>query len=392
MIYFDNAATTLQKPPEVARAVAQAIETCASVGRGGHAPAMLAAQAVYDCRVLAGELFDCDPEQVVFTMNATHGLNIALASLVQPGDRVLITGFEHNAVTRPLYARRARVEVAADRLFDQASLLVGWEAGVARRPKAAVCTWVSNVFGNILPVEKMARICRNHGVPLVIDASQAAGTLSVSLIRTGAAFLAMPGHKGLYGPQGTGLLLCGGGAEALLQGGTGSESISQCMPEALPDRLEAGTHNVCGIAGLKAGLAYVRERGPENILAWEKKLCAILQEELADLPKLRAFFGPEQSGVVSFQVADVDCETAAEQLAEAGIAVRAGLHCAPLAHETAGTLLAGTVRVSFSDFNTPEEVRRFAQQCKKLFCPTFFPQLPLAIDGKIGYNYTNKKV
>ena len=261
MIYFDSAATTLQKPPSVAEAVARAIRTHASVGRGGHPAAERAAQTVFACRSLAGQLFDAAPEQVVFTMNATHGLNLAIKTLVKPGDCVIVSGFEHNAVLRPLHAVGAELTVVGTALFRPDRLLEELAQALARRPAAVVCTHVSNVFGYILPLADIAALCRMHGVPLIVDASQSAGTLPVSLEKTGAAFIAMPGHKGLYGPQGTGLLLCAMPGRPLLEGGTGSNSEQIAMPDFLPDRLEAGTHNVCGIGGLLAGLRFVRDTG-----------------------------------------------------------------------------------------------------------------------------------
>ena len=185
----------------------------------------------------------------------------------------------------------------------------------------------------------------------------------------GAAFVAMPGHKGLYGPQGTGLLLCQAGGEPLIAGGTGSLSRQPEMPDFLPDRHEAGTHNVCGIGGLLAGLRFVRERRPEELLAEERALTALAARGLRQLPGVEVFTGPGQSGVLSFRCRDLDCEEAAARLAEAGIAVRAGLHCAPMAHRSGGTLETGTVRVSFSAFNTSAEVRQFLQVCRTAFLP-----------------------
>ena len=252
MIYLDSAATTLQKPPEVARASAWAIGHLASPGRGGHRPAMAAADAAFACREEAAALFDVpEPERVVFTFNATHGLNLAIKSLVRPGDTVVVSGYEHNAVTRPLRAiPGVTVRVADSPLFDRAAALEAFRRALTPEVRAAVCTHVSNVFGFILPIEDIAALCRSRGIPLIVDASQSAGCLPISLRQLGAAFIAMPGHKGLYGPQGTGLLLCGGAAEPLLEGGTGSVSLRQEMPDFLPDRLEAGTHNIAGIAGL----------------------------------------------------------------------------------------------------------------------------------------------
>lgn len=365
MIYLDSAATSLLKPLAVEQAVLRALRTMASPGRGSHTPAMLAAETVYDCREEAAALFHVpEPERVVFTMNATHGLNIAIRSLVPPGGTVVISGFEHNAVTRPLHALGATLRVAGRRLFDPDDTLRNF-ARLLPGADAAVCTQVSNVFGYVLPIAEIAALCRENGVPLIVDASQAAGVLELDFAGWGAAFAAMPGHKGLFGPQGTGLLLCGERGEPLLCGGSGSESRRQAMPEELPERLEAGTHNVCGIAGLLAGLRYVREKGPETILAHERKLLALAAEELAG-SGLELFTGTDQAGVLSLRVPGLDSESAAQALAERGVCVRAGLHCAPLAHESAGTLETGTVRLSFSPFVTEGQLRVSCRALRQL--------------------------
>ena len=214
---------------------------------------------------------------------------------------------------------------------------------------------MSNVFGFTLPVYDIAAECRRAGVPLIVDASQSAGALTVDFSRLGAAFAAMPGHKGLMGPQGTGLLLCSQTGRPLLCGGTGSESRRQTMPDMLPDRLEAGTHNVCGIAGLLEGIRYVSDLGAETIGAREREMCALTAEMLADIPGLEVFSGPGQAGVLSVRMPGADCETICARLGEMGVAVRGGLHCAPTAHETAGTIETGTVRFSFSPFTARRE-------------------------------------
>ena len=364
MIYLDNGATSLRKPPAVAAAVRSALCRCANPGRGGHRGAMEAAKTVYRCRERAGELFDCAPEQVVFTSNCTHGLNIAIRTLVKPGDRVLVSGFEHNAVTRTLHALGAEVCVAGRKLFDWADTLNEWEAGLKSGVRAAVFTHVSNVFGYILPVYAMARLCREHGVPFVIDAAQSAGTLSVSLARLGADFIAMPGHKGLLGPQGTGLLLCRGEPEPLIFGGTGSESIEQAMPDFLPDRCEAGTLNVPGIAGLSAGMAWLQKQGIGAVHCREHEQMVRCIHGLEKLG-VRVFAGNHQGATVSF-VPEADCEEMAEKLGKLDIAVRAGLHCAPLAHESAGTLHTGTVRVSFGIDACREQTEAFLNAMTKI--------------------------
>ena len=356
MIYLDSAATSLLKPAAVERAVLRAMRTMASPGRGGHEPAMRAAETVLDCREAAAELFHLpDPERVVFTMNATHGLNIAIRSLLPPGGRAVISGFEHNAVTRPLHALGVQTRVAGRGLFDPGCVLRDFER-LLPGADAAICTQVSNVFGFVLPIEEVAALCRRFEVPLIVDASQAAGALEVDMERWGAAFVAMPGHKGLFGPQGTGLLLCNGETKPLLYGGSGSESRRQTMPEELPDRLEAGTHNVCGVAGLLEGIRFVREKGPAAILAHERGLLRLMTEELEG-SGLELFTGEEQCGVLSLRCPLLDCETLARRLSERGVCVRGGLHCAPLAHESAGTLETGTVRFSFSPFVTESQVR-----------------------------------
>ena len=366
MIYLDAAATSFEKPVSVSERMLWALRHCASVGRGGYAPAMLAAEEVYRCRELAGRLFDCAPERVVFTVNATHALNLAIKTLVRPGDRVVISGFEHNAVIRPLHALGARVSVAGTKLFDPEDTLRAFEKAVTSDTAAVVCTHVSNVFGYILPVEKIAALCRKRGVPFILDASQSAGTLPVRLRALGAAFIAMPGHKGLYGPQGTGLLLCGQTPAPLLEGGTGSLSGEAEMPAFLPDRAEAGTHNVCGICGLSAGLEFLEKRGIGSVLAHEVRLKNLAAGYLSKIPGIRLFFSEaHQSGVLSFTAEGQDCEQLAGRLAEQGICVRAGLHCAPLAHKSAGTGQSGTVRVSVSVFNTPTQLERLAEAVKK---------------------------
>lgn len=371
MIYLDSAATTLQKPPAVARAAAVAINRMASPGRGGYPAAMAAADTIFACRETAARLFHVpEPDQVVLTMNATHGLNLAIKTLVSPGDTVLISGYEHNAVTRPLAAiPNVTVKVADAPLFQPEAMVERFREQMTPEVSCVICTHVSNVFGYVLPVERIAALCRERGVPLILDASQSAGALPVRLKELGAAFIAMPGHKGLYGPQGTGLLLCAQPARPLMEGGTGSLSMLQEMPDFLPDRLEAGTHNVPGAAGLLEGLRFVERRGPAQILEHERHLAVQCVRALSRLEGVTVYAAPRlahQAGVVSFRVEGMDCEEAGTRLAGQGIAVRSGLHCAPLAHRTAGTLETGTVRASFSAFNGPGEVAALARAVSRL--------------------------
>ena len=369
-VYLDSAATTLEKPQSVPRAVAWAMTHLASPGRGGHAPGMRAGELMLRMRERATAMFGVgDPERVVLTYNATHGLNIAIRSLVPPGGTAVISGYEHNAVTRPLYAiPGAKVRVAAGPLFDQDGVYEAFEREVDAGVDAVICNHVSNVFGFIQPVERVAALCRERGVPLIVDASQSAGVLDVDMEGWGAAFIAMPGHKGLYGPQGTGLLLCGAQAQPLLYGGTGSLSARQEMPGFLPDRLEAGTHNVCGAAGLLEGMRFVSRTGTARIHRHERALAARMMDRLERCTGIQVFRGPRecQSGLFSIVADGVDCEEAGEALAKRGVAVRAGLHCAPLAHRTAGTQDTGTIRFSFSAFNRPDQADRAAAAVRGL--------------------------
>lgn len=370
MIYFDAAATTFQKPRAVKDAVRRAMDTMSSPGRGNYAAAALAAQTLFQCRMELGELFGVeDPEQVVFTSCATHGLNIAIRSLVGAGGRVVISGYEHNAVTRTLHAiEGVQIHVVNTPLFDQEAMVRGFEELISPDIDAVICTHVSNVFGYILPIQAIAALCRERGVPLILDASQSAGCLTIDQRALQAAFIAMPGHKGLYGPQGTGVLLCGGSGEPLLRGGTGSSSQDQEMPGFLPDRLEPGTHNVPGIAGLLAGVRFVRTAGLAAIrrhgyVLAEQLLTALEGEEAYQV------FGSHDSAlqapVLSFLPRRGDAEELCEYLSGQGIALRGGLHCAPYAHQTAGTLSTGTARFSVSAFNRPDEVERLAAALKK---------------------------
>ena len=364
MIYLDAAATTLEKPENVGRVMAEAVRTMSSPGRGDYPASRLAEKTAFACRSEAAELFGVDsPEKVIFTSGATHGLNIAIRSLVGPGGRVIVSGYEHNAVIRVLHAiPDVEIVVIDTPLFRPQEMVREFEQALENGADAAVCTHVSNVFGYILPVEEIAGACRRCGVPLVVDASQSAGILPVSLVRWGAAFIAMPGHKGLYGPQGTGLLLCGTEGKPLLYGGTGSASRSRTMPEDLPDRLEAGTHNMPGIAGLLEGIRFVHRCGTERIARHEQDMIRLAAQQLRQIDGVCVYDAEEdgaQAGVLSFTVDSLGCEDIGEALAAKGVAVRTGLHCAPLAHRTAGSLESGTVRISPSVFTAPEQMERF---------------------------------
>ena len=369
MLYFDSAATSLLRPRAVRHAVDTSLRKYAGYGRSGHKAAVQAAEAVYACREEVAALFGLTaPERVIFCQNATHALNIALLGLPLKGSRIVISGYEHNAVRRPLVARCEREErtlsVAGSPLFDREGALRAFEHLLDAECALCVCTMVSNVFGNILPVAEIGAICRERGIPFVIDAAQAAGCMAVDCKILNADIVCMPGHKGLLGPTGTGImLLCTDCLpQPLLFGGTGGDSANLHQPEYLPDRFESGTPNLPGINGLCAGVRYIRKYG-SRIWRRETKLVSELKYALKNFPGVRLFDseGETCGNLFSFAVDGMQSEAVAEKLAARGVAVRAGLHCAPLAHESAGTLADGTVRVSVCGENTEEEVTRFCR-------------------------------
>ena len=366
MIYLDNGATSMPKPRSVVEGVGKALRNYASPGRGSSRASEEAEEMLFQLRTQAGEMFSCRPEQVILTSSATHGLNIAIKSLAGQGSRVVVSGMEHNAVMRPLRAIGARVDIARGELFDRERLLNDFDRKLTRNTDLCVMNHVSNVFGWVQPVEEVAELCRERGIPFILDASQSAGTQNIDMEALGAAFIAFPGHKGLLGPAGTGLLLCGAETKTLMEGGTGSLSRELDMPEFLPDRLEPGTQNIPGAAGLLAGIRFVRNRGEDRILRHEQRLGRLAAELLGKIPGMRVFTGEDQSGVVSFLPGDKDCVLFAEALAKKwNIALRAGLHCAPVAHETAGTLETGTIRLSPGPFSTENDIRVFARAAAK---------------------------
>lgn len=371
MIYFDSAATTLQKPTSVSRAVAYAVDHMASPGRGGHQASMLAADTTFACREALAELFHMsDSSHVVFTFNATHALNIAIKSLVKSGDTVLVSGYEHNAVIRPLHGiEGVSVKVARSQLYDVEDTIRTFQVEMTPDVSCVICNHVSNVFGYIMPIDEIAVLCKQKGIPLIVDCSQSAGILDIDPNKWGASFVAMPGHKGLYGPQGTGVLLCSSHSKTLLEGGTGSMSMGAEMPQFLPDRLEAGTHNVAGIAGLLEGVRFVKKLGLDTIRNHEAMLLTQMVSGLTSMKNITCYYDKtyhNQLGVLSFALHEADCEFVGERLGALNVAVRAGLHCAPVAHQTAGTLERGTVRVSFSAFNKSVEVREFLKKLDQL--------------------------
>ena len=363
MIYLDNAATTLRKPPAVAEAVLEAMGSFGNSGRGAYGEALDAGRCIYETRLLLGELFRCPADHVCFTPNSTAALNTAIAGLLSPGDHVISTDWEHNSVLRPLYRFRAQggsVDfLPADRQgrldLDQLPALL------QRETKAVVCTHASNLTGDVMDLSRVGSFCRWHGLLFVLDASQTAGVLPIDMEALGIDVLCFTGHKSLLGPQGTGGLCVRPGVEIrpLLTGGTGVQSYRETQPEAYPTRLEAGTLNGHGLAGLRAALLFRKEVGQEVILRHETALARRFYDRVRDIPGIRLYGNFESSlraPIVALNLADADSGAVADALWERwGIAVRPGAHCAPRLHRALGTEEQGAVRFSWSYFNTAEE-------------------------------------
>ncbi|MEW6197729.1 MAG: aminotransferase class V-fold PLP-dependent enzyme [Planctomycetota bacterium] len=369
--YFDNAATSYPKPSTVLRAIVDYAETVhASAGRGAYREAVESERILRECRFRVGRLFRCGPDyQVVFAFNGTDAINLALKGALRPGDHAVTTCLDHNSVLRPLSALQEQIGVTwtaveadpATTRIDPARLA----AAIRPDTRLVVVNHASNVTGVLQPLEDIAAVCHEKGVLLLVDAAQSAGHVPIDFGATPIDFLACPGHKGLLGPLGTGVLLIRAGAERHLrtvrEGGTGSASESPHQPENLPDRFEAGSHNAPGIAGLLAAVRWINEQGVETLRRHEQMLCQEMADRLDRVPGLR-WYGPrdvtQRVGVFSVRIAGLQpADLSAILEARYQILTRSGLHCAPFAHRTIGTLdCGGTTRLSLGPFLTREDI------------------------------------
>lgn len=368
MIYFDNAATSWPKPPEILSAMRHYMQDIGgSPGRSGHRLSIEAARLIFQTREKLAELFNIsDPLLIALTKNATEALNIAIFGLLKPGDHVLTSGMEHNSVMRPLRALEKKgVSVTVVRCSPEGSLDPGdMVKAIRKNTRAVFLTHASNVTGTVLPVAAIGRIAREHGLILCVDAAQTAGCYPIDVMDMNVDMLAFTGHKSLFGPSGTGGLYIREGikkdVEPLCIGGTGSRSEQEEQPEFMPDRYEAGTPNTAGIAGLGAGAEFVLKTGLERIKSREGQLVKIFIEGIQSVPGV-TLYGPTgtdlRTPVVSFNIGKMDPAAVALELDERfNIMARPGIHCAPSAHKTIGTYPQGTVRFSFSYFNTEAEI------------------------------------
>jgi cysteine desulfurase family protein len=375
VIYLDNAATTLHKPPQVEQAMLDALRTAGNPGRGAHEPTLHASRLVYAARCAVAKLLNApDPSCIAFTANATQALNTALGGLFRPGDHIITTVCEHNSVLRPLYRLRENGMSLSFTTADEKGRLQydQWEGFLRPETRALVVTGASNVTGNGTDLARAAEFAHRHGLLLIVDAAQTAGELPLNVQVLGIDVLCFTGHKALLGPQGTGGLYVRPGLSVrpLVVGGSGVHSFDEQHPAQMPTALEAGTLNVPGLAGLCAGVEWILAQGVETLARREQALTVLFYERIRDLPNVKIYGDPEmtpRAPIVSLNIGDEDSARIADILwEEYGICVRAGAHCAPLMHKALGTAEQGTVRFSFSHFNTEAEVLQAAAAVREL--------------------------
>ena len=365
MIYLDNAATTMRKPEAVIQAVTDALCTMGNAGRGGHDASLDASRIIYDTRERLAQFFHAEsPKQIVFTMNSTESLNIAIKGIIEKNDHVITTALEHNSVLRPLYEMEEKGAELTILPGDQQGRIdyADFEKNIKENTKAIICTHGSNLTGNLVDIKRVGEITKKHGILFVVDASQTAGVFPIDVQEMHIDILCFTGHKGLLGPQGTGGMYVreGVAVKPLLSGGSGVQTYSKTHPAQMPTALEAGTLNAHGLAGLRAAVGYLQEVGLDAIRKKEQELMWHFYEGVTKIPGVTVygdFSQEERCAIVTLNIRDYDSAEVSDALAmQYGISTRSGAHCAPLMHQALGTVEQGAVRFSFSHFNTIEEV------------------------------------
>lgn len=372
MINFDNSATTFPKPRSVKAASAAALEKYGgNPGRGGHAISLASANAVFRARENIADFFGASPENVVFTLNCTHALNLAIKGVLKPGDHVIISSFEHNSSARPVHAlSRSGVKYSIAEVFPESALTVeSFRSLIRPDTKAIVCTIGSNVTGQIMPFLELGMLAEKHGLCFIADGAQACGVIPVKL-SDGINILCTAGHKALYGPTGTGLLISDGKfpITPIMEGGTGSASIELEQPDFLPDSLESGTVNTAGIIALNAGVDFVRKLTLKKIFTHETALCRQFISGISDLDSVIIYRERNANylPIVLFNIKGMTSDETASALNDMGFALRGGLHCSGLAHKSLGTLSNGGVRFAPSVMNSSSEVAKLVSAVRKL--------------------------
>ncbi|MCR4589839.1 MAG: aminotransferase class V-fold PLP-dependent enzyme [Lachnospiraceae bacterium] len=376
MIYLDNAATTIKKPDSVVKAVTEAMGTIGNASRGVHEGSLNSDRLIYGARVKLASFFNCSkPEQVIFTANSTEALNTAINGTIGKGDHVITTVLEHNSVLRPLYRleRERNVRLSFVNADKKGRIDYGdFERLIGPGTKAIVCTHASNLTGNVPDIRRIGEIAADHALLFIVDASQSAGSIDIDMKAAGISILCFTGHKSLMGPQGTGGLCIEGDIDVapFKTGGTGVQSHLKEQPRQYPARLEAGTLNGHGIAGLSAAVDFINEKGLDNIHKREMELAESFVEMVKTIPGVRIYGDPEaeiRCPIVTINIEDMDSSIVADTLMQDyGIAVRSGAHCAPLMHEALGTTEQGAVRFSFGYFNTMEECEKAAAAVRNI--------------------------
>lgn len=375
MIYLDNGATSFPKPLSVRQNVDISLKKfSANPGRSGHSLSLRAAKEIFECRKRLKELFNVNSEEeIIFTENCTMALNTVIFGLLSEGDHVLISSMEHNSVTRPLESLKDKGVTYStfDYSYDDNETVDNVRNLIKPETKLVICTHASNVFGFRFPIERICALCHAYGILFCVDSAQSAGVFDIDVGTNQYDFVCMSGHKSLYGPMGTGVLILNNrNLKPLLYGGTGTESVKKSQPEGLPEKFESGTQNMNGISGLKAGAAFVKNRGIKNIYNHEYKLAKRLFNGLANNRKVitynKSFDYGKVAPVVSFNIDGVYSEDLVAKLNKYGIMTRGGLHCSPLAHTTMNTIENGTVRVVPGAFNTINDINYLLNVIRKL--------------------------
>ena len=375
MIYLDNGATSFPKPLSVRQNVDISLKKfSANPGRSGHSLSLRAAKEIFECRKRLKELFNVNSEEeIIFTENCTMALNTVIFGLLSEGDHVLISSMEHNSVTRPLESLKDKGVTYStfDYSYDDNETVDNVRNLIKSETKLVICTHASNVFGFRFPIERICALCHAYGILFCVDSAQSAGVFDIDVGTNQYDFVCMSGHKSLYGPMGTGVLILNNrNLKPLLYGGTGTESVKKSQPEGLPEKFESGTQNMNGISGLKAGVDFVKNRGIKNIYNHEYKLAKRLFNGLANNRKVitynKSFDYGKVAPVVSFNIDGVYSEDLVAKLNKYGIMTRGGLHCSPLAHTTMNTIENGTVRVVPGAFNTINDINYLLNIIRKL--------------------------